>query len=213
MVTEKKGDLLKAEEDIIAHQVNCKGVMGAGIAKLIRMNLLVPELYSSYQSMCRKYGSQLLGKCYLTRTDEEKAGKWVANLFGEDIPTGTGMDTDYDALGESLKSLELTAWQYGLSVALPGYLGCGLAGGNWEIVYRMVCSIFRDSTVNVTIYYIDESIRELWKNFGDVPMNPETECIERDWHGFSAGTHREEIWRWFEDTFHVSVAEDLLSVV
>ena len=27
-------------------------------------------------------------------------------------------------------------------------------------------------------------------------MNPETECIEQAWHGFSAGTHREEIWHW-----------------
>ena len=49
------------------------------------------------------------------------------------------------------------------------------------------------------------SIEELWDEFGDVPMNPTTECIESEWHGFPAGTHREEIWHWFENTFHVSV--------
>ena len=38
MITEKRGDLLNAKENIIAHQVNCKGVMGAGIAKLIKNN-------------------------------------------------------------------------------------------------------------------------------------------------------------------------------
>lgn len=26
--------------------------------------------------------------------------------------------------------------------------------------------------------------KELWKDFGNVPMNPETECIEEEWHGF-----------------------------
>lgn len=47
--------------------------------------------------------------------------------------------------------------------------------------------------------------KELWDEFGDVPMNPETEFIEVKWHGFPAGTHREEIWHWFEETFDVSV--------
>ena len=30
-----KGDLLKAKEDIIIHQVNCQGAYGAGLAKQI----------------------------------------------------------------------------------------------------------------------------------------------------------------------------------
>lgn len=54
--------------------------------------------------------------------------------------------------------------------------------------------------------------RELWNRFGDVPMNPETEEIECYWNGFDEGTHREEIWHWFEETFRVSVAEDLMHV-
>ena len=47
--------------------------------------------------------------------------------------------------------------------------------------------------------------RELWQAFGDVPMNPETECIDVDWMWFPKGTHREEIWHWFERTFDVRV--------
>ena len=52
--------------------------------------------------------------------------------------------------------------------------------------------------------------RQLWDELADVPIDPETECIESDWKQFPAGTHREEIWHWFEDTFDVSVAEDLM---
>lgn len=44
----------------------------------------------------------------------------------------------------------------------------------------------------------DAALEKLWLEFGDVPMNPETECIEQDWHNFPAGTHREEIWHWFD---------------
>ena len=57
---------------------------------------------------------------------------------------------------------------------------------------------------------IVEAAGILWAEFGDVPMDPETECIQSPWRGFPAGTHREEIWRWFEDRFAVSVARDLM---
>jgi len=48
--------------------------------------------------------------------------------------------------------------------------------------------------------------------FGDVPMDPDTECIEEKWNEFPAGTHREEIWTWFEETYGVSVAKDLMGL-
>ena len=47
--------------------------------------------------------------------------------------------------------------------------------------------------VDVEIVYEDGDPEALWAEIGDVPMNPETECIEVEWHGFPAGTHREEI--------------------
>lgn len=57
-----------------------------------------------------------------------------------------------------------------------------------------------------------EEFKMLWSKFGDVPMNPETECIEEEWNGFPVGTHREKIWLWFEEAFNVSVAEDLMGL-
>lgn len=47
----------------------------------------------------------------------------------------------------------------------------------------------------------------LWDEFGDVPMNPETEEIEEQWRQFPNGTNREYIWYWFEETFEISVAD------
>lgn len=56
-----------------------------------------------------------------------------------------------------------------------------------------------------------KTVKELWEEFGDVPMNPETECIETSWCGFPAGTHREDIWHWFEKTFDVRVYDLMYS--
>ena len=38
-------------------------------------------------------------------------------------------------------------------------------------------------------------------------MNPETECLEETWHGFSVGTHREEVWELAGLDFQVLILE------
>ena len=45
----------------------------------------------------------------------------------------------------------------------------------------------------------DEALEQLWARLEDVPMNPETECIEEDFVNWPAGTHREDIWHWFDE--------------
>ena len=44
----------------------------------------------------------------------------------------------------------------------------------------------------------DEELEDLWEQFADIPLNPETECIESPFMGWGIGIHREEIWRWFD---------------
>ena len=209
MIREKKGDLLEITEGVIAHQVNCQGVMGAGVAKQIRSKLLTVSQYQAYRYKCKKFGADLLGTCYLDKIEGRPL--YVAHLFGENIPTGTGLDTDYDALEEAVINLKITAGQHNLPIAIPGYLGCGLAGGNWDYVYdHILVPHFKGYPYGMTVVYRMDSIKKLWQDFGDIPMNPETECIEQSWHGFPAGTQREEIWHWFEETFDISVAADLM---
>ena len=44
----------------------------------------------------------------------------------------------------------------------------------------------------------DAQIEELWDEFGDVPVD-EDECLDVDWQCWKKGTHREEIWYWFDE--------------
>lgn len=50
--------------------------------------------------------------------------------------------------------------------------------------------------------------KDLWERF-DVPVDG-NDCIEQPWMHFAAGTHREEVWHWFESEYGVSVGEDLM---
>lgn len=47
---------------------------------------------------------------------------------------------------------------------------------------------------------IDEALEKMWDELEDVPVD-ENECIDIDWHGWSKGTHREEIWHWFDERY------------
>ena len=94
MVKEVYGDLLKQPVDIIAHQTNCAGVMGAGIALQIKKSLLTSEEYNKYVNICKQQGADLLGKTQLLEAPD---GRIIANCFGENIPTGKGKDTDIHA--------------------------------------------------------------------------------------------------------------------
>ena len=67
-----------------------------------------------------------------------------------------------------------------------------------SIPYDVYCAIFDGLTEIETTRERDEELQELWYEFEDIPMNPETECIEEPFNGFPAGTSRNEIWNWFD---------------
>lgn len=152
MIREIRGDLLKSEAHLICHQVNCKGVMGAGVAKQIRTKVLSKEQFQMYKNACIENGNRLLGKNQILTISENQA---VVNMFGEDVPTGTKQDTDYRALYLCLYIVEKYAREHNKTVAIPGRLGCGLAGGDWQYVKKnIIWPIFEKSPVQLTIVYL-----------------------------------------------------------
>lgn len=46
----------------------------------------------------------------------------------------------------------------------------------------------------------DTELERLWDGLADIPID-ENECLDCDWMGWKRGTHREEIWQWF-DKYH-----------
>ena len=81
MIKERKGNLLRSDAAIIAHQVNCQGVMGAGVARQIRHRILTAEQYRAYQQLCRKNKEELLGSCSLMLRMDTDVTQYVAHLF------------------------------------------------------------------------------------------------------------------------------------
>lgn len=150
MIKIVEGNLLNATEDIIGHQVNCMGVMGSGVAKALREKY--SDLYPEYQRYCRQVVNNLdlLGCCQITKVQN----RYVANLFGQ-LSYGRGRTryTRYKSLRAALSKLKEFGRKSGYSIALPYNIGCGLANGDWEVVYKMIDEVFED--YKVTLYKLN----------------------------------------------------------
>jgi len=148
------GNILNADEDIIGHQVNCKGVMGAGLTKQIRNTY--PHVYDDYKTLCEntKNKSSLLGHVQCVKINKDEIfGKIIANIFAQEKYGRNSVHTNYTALREGLEKLRALVTSkhfYNKSIALPYYIGCGLAGGDWNEVYGIIEDVFSD--YEVTLY-------------------------------------------------------------
>lgn len=139
------GDLLEAKENLILHQVNCKGVMGSGVAKQVKEKW--NNVYLNYHNLCKNYGDKLLG--YVQFVHIEK-GQHIVNIFSQ-LDYGTHKrQTNYEALYNALHEVSTTAKVEGFTVALPYNMGCDRGGASWHVVYAMIEDVFKD--VDVTIY-------------------------------------------------------------
>ncbi|WP_079709807.1 macro domain-containing protein [Paraliobacillus ryukyuensis] len=146
MIKIVEGNILNTDKNIIGHQVNCIGVMGAGLAKQIKNKY--PIAFEQYKGLVDSHieKRKLLGKHQIVIVDKNK---YVSNLFGQESIGTQKQQTDYLALSESLNRLSSMAKSLNLSVALPHGIGCGLAGGDWEIVYDLIDSAFKDYEVTL----------------------------------------------------------------
>ena len=56
-----------------------------------------------------------------------------------------------------------------------------------------------------TIAEQDALLKDLWREFSDVPMDPDTEKMEEEFLDFPAGTPRQDIWKWFDERYSKGV--------
>lgn len=150
MIEYIKGNILNVTEGIIVQQVNCKGVMGAGLAKQIKDKW--PSVYNRYLDRVYYYpkNENLLGTTVWNKVD---TNLFVASIFGQyDYGHGTKF-TIYPALFKGIDYVFGMAEIDQIPVYIPKGLGCGLAGGNWDFVkaYIQDLDLFFDKKVNIII--------------------------------------------------------------
>lgn len=124
------GDILKVVEhgDII-HQVNCRHIAGAGLARQIRFKY--PLWYERYKA----HPNPQLGKIGVTSVD---MGLYIVDFYAQfDVGTQKRR-TDYDAFESCLISYADAYSNGGSTAFFPYGIGCGLGGGDWDIISNLI---------------------------------------------------------------------------
>jgi O-acetyl-ADP-ribose deacetylase (regulator of RNase III) len=83
---------------------------------------------------------------------------WLANMLGQHgvLPRGGVPPIRYDALRRALGRVAIVARERAPSVHMPR-IGCGLAGGSWDVVGPMVEQTLCEAGVDVTVYDLPDA--------------------------------------------------------
>ena len=143
MIEYTKGDLIELAKDgnfdVIIHQCNCFNTFGSGIARQIKINF--PSAYiadlQTLQGDIDKLG---------TFTSANINDLVICNAYGQYRYGRNKQYTDYDALKKALTAIYST---YGnVRYGMPK-IGCGLAGGDWNIVEKIINEVFICADVTI----------------------------------------------------------------
>lgn len=142
-----QGDLVRLAKDsvfdLIAHGCNCFCTMGAGIALQIKKEF--PKAYQA-DLQTKKGNIQKLGTCSWARTNK---GLIVVNAYTQFNYGGRGKKVDYYAIESCMEWIKDNF--SGKSMGFP-LIGCGLAGGEWNVVRGIIENKLKDEEVTIVEY-------------------------------------------------------------
>ena len=142
-ISEVTGDLFDPQWkfDAIGHGVNCKGMMGAGIAVAFRQKN--PLMYEHYHAACQQ--NMLLPGQVIPWLAEDH---WVYNIASQ---FNGGPCAKLTYLRAGLQYVRFHMEHVGTqSLGLPR-IGAGIGGLTYEDVYDTVVEVFSGSSLDVTV--------------------------------------------------------------
>ena len=128
----RKGDLFSVTEGIIAHGCNAQGVMGSGVARIVRDNY--PAAYKFYLHIHSIQGLEL-GEVLDVQVSQDL---YIANMITQEFYGRTKREVSYDTIDECFANL-MTRNMRGLTINIPK-IGAGLGGGDWNVIEAIIKS-------------------------------------------------------------------------
>ena len=138
-----KKDILTVEFGIICHQVNARGVMGAGLAAQVKTQF--PKAYKDYMDAYES-GQLKLGKVVISQI---KPYNFIAHVVGQHDYGRRAIFTNYQALSLAFSSVETfrKSLDKDIPIFFPWRMGSGLGGGSWRIVKDIIEDFFPDAII------------------------------------------------------------------
>lgn len=151
MYKETYGDLIKLAQEgnfqVIGHGCNCFCTMKSGLAPQMAKAFGCDDYYYEHN---RYYGDiSKLGNIDYKTFKYEGFKLSVVNCYTQYSFNVAEKPLDYEALILCFRKMNFTF--KGQHIGLP-QIGCHLAGGDWEVVKKIIKKEFKDCNVTVVIY-------------------------------------------------------------
>lgn len=147
-----KPSIKENEYSVICHCCNTLGAWGAGF--VIPLGRQYPQAKEKYQIFIETTKpDERLGKVNCVKVNSNII---VANIMGQD-KIGKQKDgsipLSYHALEEGFNYIydSFTNYNIPFSIHMPR-IGCGLAGGDWNTVEKIIKKCFSEKNISVTVY-------------------------------------------------------------
>lgn len=151
LIKYEKSDLLESPADVIGHGVNCLGAFGAGVALQIANKW--PEVKSAYLTKYKIEGWQLGDVQIITTEDNSKKIANLATQRGYGYRHNQEVYVDYESVKKCISKLFKYCRMYNYRCAIPK-IGAGLAGGNWDVIAKIIQVSLKIEPIDLTIHYI-----------------------------------------------------------
>lgn len=175
---EVEGDLIRLAKsgsfDVIAHGCNCFCTMGAGIAPQMAKAFGVDHYHKegpTWKGNIEKLGNIVSGTSLIDLNKYSVVSEKIDRVeiiknpmsykkitiincytqynYGMNHEDGSDKPFDYEAFDLCMRKINHIF--KGKHIGLP-QIGCGLAGGDWDIVKRMIQRRLKDMDVTIVIY-------------------------------------------------------------
>lgn len=144
-IIHRTGDLFTTDRNILAHGVNIRGIMGAGIAPIFAREY--PEMHTAYIEEC-KSGRLVPGTTFLW---EDSNGDIILNVASQDNPGRNARITWLeDGLNDAINKLKARGEQ-DIVIALPR-IGCGIGGLDWKDVEPLLAGIAAEHEITFEVW-------------------------------------------------------------
>lgn len=148
MIYFEKGDILYSDCTDIIHQANCFNTMGTGIARKIALKYPLAELVDK---QTKKGDRTKLGTWSMSCTN----GVTIYNCYMQYAYGRDKRYTSYDAMADCFTNLNnvFKNRTQPYKLGIPFNIGCVNAGGDWEIVNKIISVCFKN--IDVYIWKLD----------------------------------------------------------
>lgn len=140
-----KGNLFETDIETIVHGCNAQGVMGSGVAKIVKEHYF--DAYKFYAEQYDEHGLKLGDVQFVPANGKIIANAITQNLYGKDGKRFV----NYEAVAECMRSINRVLSLGGETrVAMP-QIGAGLGGGDWNVIAAIIESEMTDVEPHVYV--------------------------------------------------------------